>query len=55
MAIAQPRPEPSTCGYDDDIFISTPPDSLRCPVCLFIVREPHQVTCCGRLFCKVLL
>ncbi len=25
---------------------------LECPVCLQIIREPHQVTCCGKKFCK---
>ena len=24
----------------------------ECPVCLQIIREPHQVTCCGKKFCK---
>ena len=55
MAIAQPQPEPVTCGYDDDIFISTPPEYLKCSVCLLIVREPHLLSCCGALICKVLL
>ena len=25
---------------------------LECPVCLNILRDPHQVTCCGNNFCK---
>ena len=24
----------------------------ECPVCLHILREPYQVTCCGKSFCK---
>ena len=55
MAKSQPPPEPVTCGYDYDIFISTPPEIMKCPICLLIVREPHQSSCCGRLFCQVLL
>ena len=54
IAQSQPPPEPVRCGYDDDIFISTPPESLKCPVCLLILREPHQLTCCGVLICQVL-
>ena len=53
MAIAQPPPEPVTCGYDYNIFISTPPESLECPVCLLIVRKPHLTACCGALICQV--
>ena len=31
-----------------------PPKYLQteCPVCLHILRDPHQVTCCGKSFCK---
>ena len=25
----------------------------NCPVCLLILREPHQATCCGKVFCKI--
>ena len=24
-----------------------------CPICLLVLREPHQVTCCGKNFCRV--
>ena len=24
-----------------------------CPICLYILREPHIVTCCGQSFCRV--
>ncbi len=35
-------------------FLEPPPETLQteCPVCLQIIREPHQVTCCGKNFCK---
>ena len=35
-------------------FVDPPPEHLlqtECPVCLLIIREPHQVTCCGYIFC----
>ncbi len=38
-----------TVGFDCE-FLDPPPDILQteCPVCLQIIREPHQVTCCGK-------
>ena len=35
-------------------FIENPPQWLQidCPVCLFVLREPYQATCCGKSFCK---
>ena len=35
-------------------FIEEPPKYLQteCPICLLILREPYQVTCCGKSFCK---
>ena len=31
-----------------------PPKGIewRCPICLLVMREPHQVDCCGYSFCK---
>ena len=39
-------------GFDCD-FVDSPPDVIQteCPVCLLIIREPHQVICCGNSFC----
>ena len=39
-------------GYDCE-FIEKPPKPFQCecPVCLLILREPHQATCCGYSFC----
>ena len=37
-------------------FIERPPEALlqsECPVCLLVLREPFQVTCCGYSYCKV--
>lgn len=35
-------------------FLNDPPRWLQieCPICLHILREPHQVTCCGKSFCR---
>jgi TNF receptor-associated factor 4 len=40
-------------GYDCQ-FIETPPEYLQthCPICLLVLREPFQVTCCGKSFCR---
>ena len=36
------------------VFVEEPPKALQseCPVCLLILREPNQATCCGNSFCK---
>ena len=41
-------------GYDCE-FVEQPPKALQfeCPVCLLVLREPYQVSCCGYGFCKV--
>ena len=40
-------------GFDCE-FVERPPTILQteCPVCLLVLREPHQVTCCGYAFCR---
>ena len=40
-------------GFDCQ-FVDPPPDVIQteCPVCLLIIREPHQVICCGNSFCS---
>ena len=45
---------PMTGGYDCK-FVDTPPDKLVCQICLLVARTPHQVTCCGRVYCKTCL
>ena len=40
-------------GYECD-FIDKPPKSVQseCPVCLLVLKEPYQVTCCGYAYCR---
>ena len=44
---------PATGGFECE-FVEPPPKFFRteCPVCLHILREPHQATCCGNNFCQ---
>lgn len=41
-------------GFYNCEFIETPPQSVQtdCPVCLSVLRDPYQSTCCGHSFCK---
>jgi TNF receptor-associated factor 4 len=39
-------------GYDFE-FLTAPPKSLECPVCLLTLRDPHVISCCGNEFCQV--
>jgi hypothetical protein len=36
-------------------FVEKPPKGVQseCPVCLLVLKEPHQATCCGYGFCRV--
>ena len=38
----------------DCLFIEEPPQVLQthCSICLLVLREPFQVTCCGKSFCR---
>ena len=37
-------------GYDCD-FVGSPPDNLKCPVCLLPFRDPSLLSCCGQKGC----
>ena len=41
-------------GYNCE-FVEKPPKIVQsgCPICLQIIREPHQADCCGYAFCRV--
>jgi len=43
-----------TGGYDCK-FMETPPDKLMCQICLSVAHTPHQMPCCGRVYCKACL
>ena len=49
---AQPDKAENRGGFDCE-FVERPPEVLQseCPVCLQIIRDPYQVTCCGYSFC----
>ena len=38
-------------GYDCN-FLSEPDDALKCPICLYVARDPRQHEECGKLFCS---
>ena len=35
-------------------FVEKPPKAfqIKCPICLLVLREPYQVVCCGKSFCR---
>ena len=41
-----------TTGYDCE-FVEDPPKAFQtdCPICLLILREPYQASCCGFTYC----
>ena len=40
-------------GFDCE-FIEKPKEvQSDCPICLMVLREPHQATCCGHVYCRV--
>ena len=42
-------------GGIDCKFVEKPPKGIQsdCPVCLLVLRDPYQATCCGYGFCRV--
>ena len=40
-------------GGHDYTFVDTDlPEEFHCLICTFVPRQPHQVTCCGKIYCK---
>ena len=51
---ARPSVKPHDGGYDCE-FVKRPASDLGqadCPVCLLVLREPQQVSCCGYSYCR---
>ena len=47
-----PRRRPLETGFDCE-FVEKPREvQPDCPICLHILREPYQATCCGNIFCR---
>ena len=46
-----PTPVDPGTGYDDDIFVDTPPEEFSCPICLLVMRNPFQ-SLCGHHICQ---
>ena len=47
-------PQKQQSGFDCE-FAERPQEQFQahCPICLLVLREPHQVTCCGYNFCRL--
>ena len=48
--------QPHRGGYDCE-FVERPSDpeaaiQCECPICLLVLREPHQIACCGYSYCE---
>ena len=39
-------------SYDYQFVDPGPTDDQKCPICHLVVRDAHQVNCCGKLLCK---
>ena len=49
----RPKSQPQFGGYNCE-FVERPPKAFQCecPICLLVLHEPHQATCCGNSFCE---
>ena len=50
------KKRPRSGGYDCE-FVEKPQEAFQsdCPVCLLVLRDPHQLTCCGNSICEACL
>ena len=44
--------EEDNIGGYDYMFLEEPPSDVVCPICRLVAREPLQVSCCGKIYCK---
>ena len=44
-------PDSPTGGYDCQ-FVGDLPDALQCLICTVAAKDPQQLDCCGKIFCK---
>ncbi|XP_011410400.1 PREDICTED: TNF receptor-associated factor 2-like [Amphimedon queenslandica] len=45
-------PPPVSSGWSSLNFVSpSPPESLICPICLSVLKDPYITDCCGNHFC----
>lgn len=44
-------PPPVSSGWSTVSFVSRPPESLVCPICLNVLKDPRLTDCCGHHFC----
>lgn len=54
MALVPEKGKLTPGGYECT-FVDEPPDELVCQICSLVAQRPHQVSCCGRVFCKLCL
>ena len=40
-------------GYECEFVDDCIPDSLICPICYLLLRDPHLLSCCGSKYCEV--
>ena len=52
MDIEAERRETDQIGGYDYLFLEEPPSDVVCPICRLVAREPYQVSCCGKIYCK---
>ena len=44
----------ASTGFDCEFVIQPQAEfQANCPICLLVLREPHQVSCCGKSFCQM--
>ena len=40
-------------GFECEFIEQLPQDTqTKCPICLWVLRDPRKVTCCGKNFCR---